>query len=189
MIKDLFKIPIYETELSLNLEKIKKYCISKQIEDSGINCSNEGGWHSSYLDFGEKQIFDLLESLCYHGSFFSESIGLEKKIGINNLWININKFGDYNKSHKHAGALFSGVYYVQVPKDCGNIFFEHPSYDMIGYDWKNEIINSYNQYTSHDWWIKAEPNKLLIFPSWLKHRVESSKNPSEKRISISFNLV
>ena len=43
-----------------------------------------------------------------------------KKIVMTGLWANINYKGDINWPHNHAGDI-SGVYYLQTPKNCGNI--------------------------------------------------------------------
>ena len=104
-----------------------------------------------------------------------------------NFWININEYKDYNITHKHPGALISGVYYVKTPKDCGNIIFEHPS-ESFQSEWRM-TPSDYNNYNSGTWWLPSEENNLYLFPSWLKHRVEPNLNKNENRISISFNLV
>ena len=36
---------------------------------------------------------------------------------ITNIWININKKNDRNQLHVHPDAIFSGVFYVNTPKD------------------------------------------------------------------------
>jgi len=92
-----------------------------------------------------------------------ELLGYEK----NEFWFNAALPGEYTGAHNHNGkAKISGVYYLQVPENCGNIVF------LKG---KKEKLE-----------IPAESNKLLFFPPKLDHYVQ--KNMSSKtRISLSFN--
>ena len=39
------------------------------------------------------------------------------------IWANINNKEDYNISHTHPYSHYSGVYYVKVPKNSGNLYF------------------------------------------------------------------
>ena len=55
------------------------------------------------------------------------------------------------------------------------------------YDWAPCYLTEYNKYNSAAWTIKPIANQLLMFPGWLKHRVEPNLG-KENRISISFNL-
>ena len=32
-------------------------------------------------------------------------------------------------------VVLSGVYYIKTPKECGNIKFFHPAYDLVDRDW------------------------------------------------------
>ena len=42
------------------------------------------------------------------------------------MWANINMRYSHNRNHVHPGALWSGVYYIQTPKDSGRIWFTDP---------------------------------------------------------------
>ena len=57
----------------------------------------------------------------------------------------------------------------------------------MGYTFSNEDIEKYNEFNSSVYRVEPSANDLLIFPSWLKHRV--SPNLTKKnRICISFNI-
>ena len=45
---------------------------------------------------------------------------------MNSMWININGPGNYNHSHNHPGCDLSGVLWLKVPENSGNIVFESP---------------------------------------------------------------
>ena len=42
------------------------------------------------------------------------------------MWANINPTYSYNKTHTHPNSMWSGVYYIKVPKKSGKLFLEDP---------------------------------------------------------------
>jgi uncharacterized protein (TIGR02466 family) len=42
------------------------------------------------------------------------------------MWANINPPGGYNRPHMHPNSLWSGVYYIKTPKNCGHLKLEDP---------------------------------------------------------------
>ena len=108
---------------------------------------------------------------------------------LRDLWFNINYNKDYNVSHNHFGNnnKFSGVYYVKAPKNCGHIVLEHPA-NLVELSWAEKVPKGqHNEYTGSIWTYNPLPGKLLIFPSWLDHRVEPNLSKSP-RVSFSFNI-
>jgi len=186
-IQDLFKVPLYFKELELDNKAMAKYCLSMSKKDKGRELSNIGGWQSNDLNGVHKPLNGLLEDIEYHSNQFASLIDIKGPLTMANVWININGYKDINEYHLHSNCLLSGVYYIQTPKDCGNINFYHPSHDTFQYDWNNLAIN-HNNYNSAVWWLPSKAGKLYIFPSWLYHNVKPNLNKKEKRISISFNI-
>jgi len=190
MIKDLFKTPLYVTALSLDNTAISKYCLSYSKKNKGRTLSNEGGWQSNDLQLDKHpSLKDLFVSIQEHCSIYTKQIDINASNTIDNIWVNINGYKDMNMIHTHPNTMVSGVYYVQTPKDCGNIHFRHPAFDQLIYDWSPEKVNNFNEYNSIEWWMPSKESVLYLFPSWLQHYVKPNLNKKEKRISISFNLL
>lgn len=187
-IQELFKVPIYKTKLKLDNKKIIKYCLELSKKNKGRIISNVGGWQSNDLKSSDSILNNLFLDIKKHGNEFAKFIKLPFPLYENALWININGYKDFNIPHFHGNCLLSGVYYLQTPKDCGNILFENPANDLMQVNWLNENLKEKNNYTSEKWWLPSEESLLYIFPSWLKHSVEPNLNKKDKRISISFNL-
>lgn len=186
MIKDLFKIPIYDISLDLENDIIKKYCLELHEQDKGRIRSNVGGWQSENLE-KDSRLDELLSEILFHSDYFLRELTLDFETGITNLWININKYRDYTKEHLHPNSKLSGVYYVDVPEKSGDIIFLHPSYDLLGYDWNcKSTIGS--DYVSSGKKLSPKNGTLVLFPSWLRHLVEPNMNLTDDRISISFNV-
>ena len=189
MIQDLFKVPIYEVRLDLDIKKLQPFCNEYQQKDTGRIFSNVGGYQSKDLSLADEALQPLIKEINTHSSKFAKEFINNNEQALNHMWINISLYKDTNKSHNHPGADVSGVYYVKTPDDCGNIVFEHHAINVLGYYSPAYTLNRFNEYNSPSWGKPVFENHLYLFPSWLKHRVEPNLNKTEERISISFNTL
>ena len=96
------------------------------------------------------------------------------------VWVNVASPKAYQETHSHYKALFSGVLYIDVDKDSGDICFLNP----LGTE---SILMENPKTLRHDYRITPQNGLLLIFPGWLDHSVFPN-NTSKNRISISFNI-
>lgn len=105
-----------------------------------------------------------------------------------NSWINIHKKGDWSQSHLHKNSCFSGVYYLNVPENSGNISFDKTivlnnlSTSTISYDYDEA-----NYINADKVKFKVEEGLILFFPSTIYHNVDKS-NSVEERYSLAFNF-
>ena len=84
------------------------------------------------------------------------------------FWFNHMPPGSRTGLHDHKkNAFMSGVFYLDVPKNSGNLFFQNKTQEELE--------------------IKSESGKMLLFPPGIKHRVSENKS-SGNRISLAFNL-
>lgn len=99
-------------------------------------------------------------------------------------WINLHGYGGYNISHIHPGYLLSGVYYVKAGVGSGSLVLEDPR-PQTRYA-ANHVFLKHIDPNSE---IKITPKegKLILFPSWLSHRVTENQD-TEDRVSISINV-
>ena len=89
------------------------------------------------------------------------------------IWSSIHANGTHHQAHHHDGSSITGVVYIQVPSSkCGSLVFEDPrgSHPPFGKTHRHEPV----------------VGDLLIFPSWLVHRIEPTLSATP-RISVSFN--
>ena len=161
-------------------EKIKK--ILKEYKKKKLlrKRSNQDGVQTVNVE--DKEIANFLLS-CF-ADCIKKNYKTKKELNctLNNFWINENKKGSKNAAHTHPESDFSGVYYVEVPKDSGNIRFEQ--FDLhdqnLGHHFfDDEFWDAYN--------IFNKQYQFLIFPSNYVHEVEVSKS-AKARISVSFNV-
>ena len=171
---EIFAIPIFETNLELDTEEIKLFCKEYQQNHESATKSNNGGYQSHNLSLETPVLQSLIREVEW-----AASRGMNEKSQIVfNIWFNVNQYKDNNSSHFHPFSVYSGVYYVETPENCGSIIFEHPALDLLCY---------YNRGEGGLYTLPAIENTLYIFPSWLKHFVQANENKEEERISISFN--
>lgn len=103
------------------------------------------------------------------------SLGNAPKLTLHNLWYNINYPGAYNIEHTHPHAIYSGVLWIKVPENSGNLVMSDPCKHII-----------YGTVPT-DYGFVPEEGKIIVFPSHIPHRVEVN-NSTENRISLSFNI-
>lgn len=175
---------IIEENLDIDLDKLKIFCYNQRKVNLGREISNYGGWQSKDLLITE-EILPLMQSVDTILKNIHRHVGITENIKLDNMWININQKSNFNTSHIHAGSLFSGVFYVSTPKNCGKIVFKNPN-PLHTCFISAEDITTYNDFNSSKWSYEPKPNMILIFPSWTEHYVMPNES-NEDRISISFN--
>ena len=189
----LFSEPVFKYKFDnyeeLNTE-LSKYIYNLRDEDTkGIKRSNKGGWHSKNFNLSNKDSIQLkfaLELQPYIIKTF-ENFGWkikDKNIRISEMWAIINKKDDFNVVHTHPNCYLSAAYYVKAKKNCGKFEVEHPNIAKRYFFPEIEKINELNLEVAS---IDIEEGDLLIFPSYLPHKV-SQNNIDEDRIVISFNV-
>ena len=194
---DLFTTPVWITdECGVDRDKIINFVKVVQAEDPrGREASNMGGWQS--YDFippvmKQNALSELHDRIMQQAYACADEFGFKDyTLHMLNLWININKKGDSNVTHTHPGSIFSGVYYLSLPDCCyGNFTLQRsPTDQHLRESWGcSENFDRYNELIMDEYDIYPEEDRLVIFPSWIPHRVSASQGDGE-RISISFNIM
>lgn len=177
------------TELlsSIDNKKLIEYAYTQKSESDGVVRSNVKGWQSNLLIKPNSEITNLVNIVKSNLHDLRNEFGIrdDYSFQLNNLWININSKLSFNRPHVHPESTISGVYYVKVPKQSGNIVFNHPSKTQP-YHIHNDAIQAPNDINSSTWHITPDAGLLILFPSWLEHYVEPNNNEDD-RISIAFN--
>ena len=167
----------------------------KEKEKEGVNRSNNLGWHSSddmNLKDEYQDIVNIINNKLNELSTIEE-YSSRKKLVVDHMWANVSQKYAYNSYHYHPNSLWSGVYYVQSPPNCGIINFTNLGLSALSQpDYEKELKDQQpHQWTS----IQYEPieGRIIIFPSWLGHEVKQNLTDVEGqdgyRISISFNSI
>jgi uncharacterized protein (TIGR02466 family) len=159
------------------------------------NFANLGGWHSHNSLHKRKAFAEIANRIRTTAAKISKDCSYDPKykLGIGTMWSIINSPGSFNRSHIHPGCLWSGVYYVQAPKNSGDIEFTEPRTQQL----MDQASFTPDVKRPRQCWTKVsyEPKagKMIIFPAWLYHAVmpnlaEEAKKDDAERVIISFNL-
>ena len=190
MHRDLhFPTPVYIADIehkTLNQE-LERDIVAWSKQDKGITRTNVQGWHST-TDMHEKPQFKKLVDMlyaCQKTIYNQEHLDSEPVLG--NMWANINPPGGMNRAHQHPNSLWSGVYYIKAPKNCGHLKIDDPraSAAMLRPRQKDGEKPARLFRETH---YEPIAGRCIMFPSWLMHCVDPN-NSNDIRISVSFNFL
>tara|TARA_B100000427_G_scaffold305165_1_gene290969 strand:+ start:747 stop:1340 length:594 start_codon:yes stop_codon:yes gene_type:complete len=173
-----FKFPIYR--LYPDVSKMDRAIIISDLEKNYDKCVNshkiKNRWENQFLDI---QFIPKVETIFTGAANFINKNKLGSVIvphsGMgfftDEFWFNIMKPGDSTGWHDHKEkACMSGVFYLKVPENSGNLIFRVK---------KNQKWLYLNE--------EPDEGKMVLFPSNLEHAAEVNSS-NEVRISIAFNL-
>jgi len=176
---------------NINNSSLKTFILDLKKKDKGRNLSNYGGWQSNDLSLQENVLKDLLIEIEKNLVLFEQTLRLRKefKLKVDTLWANVNGAGAINISHVHPGSILSGVYYVTLPENSGNLGLMNPNILNFFFDAPGGVetfTEGPTLFTTGHIFRKSKPGGLLIFPSHLSHHVLPNLS-KQQRISLSFN--
>jgi uncharacterized protein (TIGR02466 family) len=95
-------------------------------------------------------------------------------------WCNRHFKGGKTLEHNHNFSTFVAACYIKCPPNSGNIEFKDPlEYHKTSWP----IIPELSLYKE----IPVTTNDVIIFPGWLRHRVQPSQTDQE-RVVLTFNI-
>jgi hypothetical protein len=174
--------------------------------------TNDGTLHHCYNDWeNPKFIKPNLASLMdvyfkVIGQFVNHISPLMNKIPkYNYILANLtaNKEGQYMGEHdhlsvdQHCGCVYSAVHYIKLENHQPSTTFFNPviaGQHYTTYEYATKHFNASNQENSTNyasWEIPTAENDLVIFPSYLKHKVRGNwrqLSPDELRITSVVNI-
>ena len=177
-ISTLWPTVVMQSTFVENLEDMKREIYRLTTIPNSIKKSNYGGWQSD-VDLQKNPVFkplsDRVSAICVH-------IFKVKGAKLHQMWACINKKHDMNLIHSHTNNYnLSGVYYVNVPRDSGEIVFRDPRpganqapYRLFKDDGDSEYLTPFD-------------GLIILFPSYLEHFVLPNRSDGD-RISMSFDL-
>jgi len=180
----LFSTPIYKNKINVNvkfLNYIKQLEYHKMVSSGVISNTNY------VLELA--QLLDLKQLITQEINIFLKNYLCFKNINFKILtsWVIKHAKGDYSHLHMHTNSLFSGVLYLQVNKNSGDIIFVDKKQSPL---YPSEIfleVEENNLYNARFFQITPQNNEIIIFPSYLHHEVTPNKT-NEDRYVLSFNI-
>ena len=193
----IFSATAGEETDSVNAGLLSAIYAARESDRRGIQRSNFsalGSWHSQNYLHREAAFAPMVEMVTQLTRHMAGELGYaaSHELRIGTMWAIINPPGAFNRAHIHPDCLWSGVYYVQAPADCGQIEFIDPRTQHL---MRQPVFEAGVKRPPHCWTkvnVRPAAGKLLIFPAWLYHAVHPNLSaepaPASDRVIISFNL-
>jgi uncharacterized protein (TIGR02466 family) len=100
-------------------------------------------------------------------------------------WAMLHKQGDWANAHDHANSLISGIVYLDVDQDSGDLVFDK-IVENLGSPLLYIDPDNYTPFNTPNWGLTPTNNQIVIFPSNLPHRA-TINNSSIDRCCVAFN--
>ena len=182
----LFGIPIYQGKI-----KIPKKTIDKIKKEKYELFSGYDGYYTKSNVFILDQYKELKKQIENEkNKFIYEDLKVQTDIDFRmiNSWFVKHKPTNYSAIHQHINSFISGIVYLEVGPERGNItFYKDSMWRNIFPDTFKVGVNSYNEINSSNWTFVPENGDIFLFPSFLQHGVSVNRT-NKDRYSCAFNF-
>tara|TARA_R100001015_G_C4623500_1_gene181330 strand:- start:292 stop:912 length:621 start_codon:yes stop_codon:yes gene_type:complete len=184
VIESLFPNPVYISHINRKFTEKELDFVNNQKN----NCTNNEGNISTtdkYIlnKIELKEISEFIKSQCHN--YLDKVICPKNNIElyVTQSWLNYTKENQYHHQHSHPNSIISGVFYFDCNKENDKIKFLNTDYQQISPEINDSKFNLWN---STSWWFPVETGQLIMFPSYIDHKVDNKKG-NNIRISLAFN--
>ena len=186
-LQSLFITPVMMTEVKGHGHLIDRLYEIKAKDQKGMPRSNVGGWHSNDKLYEDEEFRSTVADILWNAKEGFNHLDVQDEYvpEMTGLWGMINPPGSRNNVHTHPYNYLSGVYYLKVPQNSGNLVFlePKPQAEVLS----PPKIKEASIHLAHSVTWEPKENSLIFFPSWLQHEVQYN-NSKEDRVILSFNI-
>lgn len=193
-IDHVFPIPIARCTIddyiiANTTDLVNKYVIDSKITEPAAPGELLTTFYKDKNFLGNIGDTGLLDYINRMSRQYLDLLGLEKKSFIEiTSWLQFNQPRSYFVRHDHYGALISGVIYLNVPENSGNIMFHNPlEQRRVTNAFFEKVKNQDSDYNFSHITYTPIVGEMILFESWLQHTVQQNMS-DENRISIGFNI-
>jgi len=187
-VEHFFSLPVFissvDSDIIKNSLASAKSFYSRYEDDQAFTT-----YHSPDRDYaGTVSDLALLNTIEENCNKFLNYLGYKTNGNIIENWLNVNPYLTGHDVHQHYGSIISGVLYLDVAENCGDLIF----YDPIKERQQHRAhYKKYQKLDNDDYFstyhFKPVVGNIIIFESWLSHSV-SLNFSNKKRFSVAFNL-
>jgi len=111
-------------------------------------------------------------------------------LNMHRSWVLEHQPGHWGQPHTHTNSMLSGVMYMEMPENAGNILFHKPGgyHNYLNSDTVRLSVTKNDYYNSDRWFLEPAPGLLLIFPSQTTHSIGVNQS-TQSRWSLSFDCL
>ena len=178
-----FSLPVSSRDIDSNISFLLK-TLSKKVDWVEDNeCTGTMGFYSrnrKVLDL-DSSLKEGFTSICK--DYITNALCYDTDVQITTSWFTKTLRGGHCVEHAHCNSWFSAVvYFGDYDEDSSPLVFSVDPPQIMVESITPNFLNSYNLT------VKAEKNKIVIFPSNLRHRVVTHQS-DVPRYSLSFNIM
>lgn len=194
MIIELFPSTLFLVKVK-NHEKIKKVCLDYTIPKYEENPSTfVEAWDADvWTTYGKETSIDWAKLLPLYSEElkkFSSELNIKGNPLIRDVWLNAYKENQHQEIHEHLPGHFSAIHYISYDQEehLPTIFINPFRQVSISNspEFNTDIQSIPGTWVSQSY-VKVEEGDLLIFPSFLEHKVPKQKS-NNLRVTLSFNI-
>jgi|TARA_R100001530_G_scaffold29331_1_gene23107 uncharacterized protein (TIGR02466 family) len=167
--------------------KYEPYPVNNEIrnlDETGLTTLNRNILGISGLKDLKAVIMKNLEDVMYN------QLGVKNnfKFFIQRSWVNRHPIKSGAPKHYHSNAVYSGVYYLQTPPQCGNLILHDPfENERVFKSTIGILFDKANESNSPTINFPQKEGTLIFFPAFLKHSVQQNL-AADDRLSIAFDV-
>ena len=157
---------------------------AEKSSDRSVQISNKGGFQSDDLR-KNKAAPDFLNGMKDHINNYLGNYKIHTgfRVDLSGLWVNGNQETHFNLPHNHLPNFFSGVWYLKVPENSGDICFLNPLAQNV-YNYHHFFSDAcFQDMTTY----RCKEDDIIIFPAYITHFVFPNQS-NEERVSVAFNF-
>ena len=199
-IRNLFVTPLYRAKLAdhgpaVDARDLEASCLSiAEDDEAGQDWCEANGYpgYTSYASLTDLPwrfpVFaDLVRCLDAHVAAFAEACAFDlgdKRLVLEDIWINILPEGGAHASHIHPHSVISGTTYVAMPEGTSALKLEDPRLPMMmaAPTRAPDAPETLKPFV----YVTPSVGEVLLWESWLRHEVPMNM-AEDHRISVSFN--
>ena len=175
----------HELNLILTMLKKEQYDDLNDREDHFMKADNLCSSSKNFYIL-EQECFIFLKNkiLKYVNDFFKTQLHFNKNnFTITTSWIAKSSPGESSHWHNHNNCYYSGVFYVDTAKECGDIVFS--TFDSNTF---TILSSETSQHNSKVFLVPVENDRIVLFPAEIYHKINKN-NSNKDRYSIAFNIM
>lgn len=182
----IFSSPVASIKTDINIKKILKAAEKEKYRTAGRSDSFKNQVdQSDSLNILDRKIFKTeKQKLENYVNYYCEHVlKYINKFKLTTSWFTKAEYNQTSDPHDHGNSVMSAVLYLKTTEGCGGITFKNFRIPSSIYLTKSE----HNLWNSDAWTINPYDGLLIIFPSYLYHKILPGEN-KEPRYSLAMNF-
>ena len=183
----LWPICLYKSSFDID-EDTKQLFYNEEYERMP---SGNGDYTKNKYLLHDKKYSYVIENIMKHLNGFTKkymTVNDEVSFYLQNSWAVKHNGNDWGQTHSHANSLFSGVLYLDTPKDSGAILFDAETRPTWSTRTIEPKLDEHTILNSRSYRIEPHRGMSLVFPSHMNHSVELNRS-GQNRYSLAYDVM